>query len=108
MPCAVKAVSTPTQEADGPNGLGVTEGLPDPRMQRPDELILNEAEQSKVVGLLNDLDEREGTILRMRYGLDGSDPLTLKEIGEKINLTRERVRQIEAEALAKIKAHVLD
>lgn len=105
---AVKAVSTPTQEADGPNGLGVTEGLPDPRMQRPDELILNEAEQSKVVGLLNDLDEREGTILRMRYGLDGSDPLTLKEIGEKINLTRERVRQIEAEALAKIKAHVLD
>ena len=63
---------------------------------------------SKVILLLNDLDEREAKILRMRYGLDGEEPLTLKEIGRKIRLTRERVRQIEGEALRKIKEHLME
>ncbi len=44
----------------------------------------------------------------MRYGLDGHEPMTLKEIGAKIKLTRERVRQIECEALRKIKEHIID
>ena len=47
-------------------------------------------------------DERAARILKLRYGLEGEDPLTLKEIGERIGLTRERVRQIESEALAKL------
>jgi RNA polymerase primary sigma factor len=41
--------------------------------------------------------------LKLRYGLDGEEPMTLKEIGVRIGLTRERVRQIEHEALAKLK-----
>jgi RNA polymerase primary sigma factor len=52
--------------------------------------------------LLGHLDDRETKILRMRYGLDNGEPMTLKEIGEKLNLTRERVRQIENEALRKL------
>ena len=50
--------------------------------------------------------KREAKILRLRYGLDGSDPMTLKDIGKKNNLTRERVRQIERDELRKIKEHL--
>lgn len=103
---AVKAVSAPTQDADAMTGVALTEGLRDDRTPQPDEVLLNESEQDRVVALLSSLDERESMILRMRYGLDGNEPMTLKDIGAKIKLTRERVRQIESEALRKIKEHL--
>ena len=105
---AVKAVSTPTNDADGANGQSLTEVIADSRTPLPEDALFNESEASRIVHLLSDLDEREEKILRMRYGLDGSEPMTLKEIGVAIHLTRERVRQIEGEALAKIKEHVID
>ena len=51
---------------------------------------------------LGELDEKEERVLRLRFGLDGGDPRTLKEIGEMLNLSRERIRQIEAQALEKL------
>ena len=53
-------------------------------------------------GLLDVIDERESSILRLRYGLDTGDPMTLEKIGQKMGLTRERVRQIENEALERL------
>ncbi len=105
---AVKAVSTPTQDSDSVTGQALTEGLADPRAQRPEEALFNEAEMTRVIGLLEDLEEREAKILKLRYGLEGGEPLTLKEIGAKIRLTRERVRQIENAALSKIKDHIME
>lgn len=105
---AVKAVSAPTQDSDSVTGQALTEGIADHKTPAPEQALLNESEATRIIALLSDLDERESKILRMRYGLDGDAPMTLKEIGAEIKLTRERVRQIECEALRKIKEHILD
>jgi RNA polymerase primary sigma factor len=52
--------------------------------------------------LLDHLEPREATVLKMRFGLGDAEPHTLKEIGAELGLTRERVRQIETEALRKL------
>jgi RNA polymerase primary sigma factor len=105
---AVRAVSTPTNDADGADGQSLTEAIADSRTPSPEDALFNESEQAKIVRLLDALDERESKILRMRHGLDGEEPMTLKEIGAAIHLTRERVRQIECEALRKIKEYIID
>jgi RNA polymerase primary sigma factor len=51
---------------------------------------------------LTELDAKEENVIRLRFGLDGAEPKTLKEIGEMMNLSRERIRQIEAQALEKL------
>jgi RNA polymerase sigma factor (sigma-70 family) len=53
--------------------------------------------------LLEPLDERERTIISLRYGLDRGEARTLEEVGETFNLTRERIRQIEARAMSKLR-----
>ena len=55
-----------------------------------------------VMSRLDSMDEREAAILRMRFGLEGHEPMTLKEIGAQLGLTRERVRQIETAALKRL------
>ena len=52
---------------------------------------------------LDALGERESRVLRLRYGLDGGDPQTLEEVGKVFGVTRERVRQIEARAIRKLR-----
>ena len=56
---------------------------------------------------LRGLSEREASVLRQRFGLGGSDPATLREVGERLGYTRERVRQIERDALAKLRVRVV-
>ncbi|MHB8189617.1 MAG: sigma-70 family RNA polymerase sigma factor [Ferrimicrobium sp.] len=58
---------------------------------------------SEIARLLAPLDEREREILRLRYGLDRGEPRTLEEVGEYFHLTRERIRQIEARAMSKLR-----
>ncbi|MEN0110040.1 MAG: RNA polymerase sigma factor RpoD/SigA [Planctomycetota bacterium] len=74
----------------------------------PDERMVESDSLRHVLKMLDRMDERESTILRLRFGLGGAEPKTLKEIGERLGLTRERVRQIETEALAKMAASLDD
>jgi RNA polymerase sigma factor (sigma-70 family) len=57
----------------------------------------------EVAALLSALDEREQRIIELRFGLDRGEPRTLEEVGEHFNLTRERIRQIEARAMSKLR-----
>jgi len=57
----------------------------------------------EIVKLLAPLDDRERDILKLRYGLDRGEPRTLEEVGDEFNLTRERIRQIEARAMSKLR-----
>jgi RNA polymerase primary sigma factor len=68
----------------------------------PDAQMMHSDDLHQVLHLLDRLDEREATVLRLRFGLNGQEPMTLKEIGGCLHLTRERVRQIEREALGKL------
>ena len=103
---AVKAYSAPTQSGgggDSGNELTIEEMVSDGNTLPPDRQVMDSDELKQLVELLGNIDEREAKILKLRYGLDGEDPMTLKEIGLRIGLTRERVRQIEHETLRKLR-----
>ncbi len=69
----------------------------------PENLATTKELLGKAVGLLDELDLRESEVLRMRFGIQGSEPMTLTQVGIRLRLTRERVRQIQNEALLKLK-----
>lgn len=69
----------------------------------PDESLMNESLNREIERALSSLTEREAKIIRLYYGLNNKHPFTLEEIGEKINLTRERVRQIKEKAIKRLK-----
>lgn len=68
----------------------------------PEDTLMADDEKKKVLMLLDKIEPREAEILRLHYGLGGVRPMTLKEIGRKFELTRERIRQIRRDALTKL------
>ena len=106
---AVKAFRIPAQAPVDENGDAMSLGdlLADERNGSPDECVLREDELRTIRRLLDAIDEREARILRLRFGLDGQEPLTLKQIAAEIGISRERVRQIADEALRKLNAQDL-
>ncbi|MBA4188510.1 MAG: RNA polymerase subunit sigma [Planctomycetaceae bacterium] len=99
---AIRVYNAAPQTDQTEAGWSIDEMLMDGRAKTPDMEMVETDDLKQVMQLLDKMDKREATVLRMRFGLDDEEPKTLKEIGESLNLTRERVRQIESEALAKL------
>ncbi len=77
--------------------------IPDEKSLAPDEIVKDEETLKHMLALTDRLDERELTILRLRFGLNGERPRTLEEVSQTIGRTRERVRQIQNQALEKLR-----
>ena len=94
------SLETPVGES-GEDSLG--DMVEDRTEATPEEAMEQLVQKEEVSELLESLSDRERQVIRLRYGLDGGKPGTLEEIGEQLGVTRERVRQIEARALEKLR-----
>jgi len=99
---AIRIYNLTPQTDQAEAGWSLGEMVMDERARTPEDELLEHDNLAHVLRKLRTMDPREATVLRMRFGLDNCEPCTLKEIGEKLGLTRERVRQIETEALGKL------
>ncbi len=107
---AMKAFHSPPQAPVGEDGevVDFAELFQDFRTEQPDEFIAQSEEFQTILRLIDAIDERDARVLKLRFGLEGQEPLTLKQIGHEVGLTRERVRQIEVDALKKLQARLDD
>ncbi len=99
---AIRVYNSAPQTDQADSGWSLDEMLMDAHGKSPDTEMAESDDLHQVLDLLEKMDKREAAVLRMRFGLDDEEPKTLKEIGERLGLTRERVRQIESEALGKL------
>jgi RNA polymerase primary sigma factor len=99
---AIQIYNATPQSEQSDSGWSLGEMVMDERLKSPDEELLDHDVMKTALELLDTLDAREATILKLRFGLENHAPHTLKEIGLELGLTRERVRQIETEALQRL------
>ena len=107
---AVRAYHAPSQAPRKEDGEAADLGdiFEDTRQKAPEQHVEQREDLKLITKLLESIDERDAKVLRLRFGLEGREPLTLKEIGQEVGLTRERVRQIEVEALKKLHQQMVD
>jgi RNA polymerase primary sigma factor len=90
-----------SQGEDNSNNL--LDVIPNEQEAAPDTSLMSESLKSEIESALSTLTEREAIVIRYYFGLDTENSLTLEELGEKLNLTRERVRQIKEKALRRLR-----
>jgi len=78
--------------------------LPNEDQSLPDRDLMNDSLKNEVADILSSLDEREAEVIRLSFGIGSNQKATLEEIGEKFNLTRERIRQIKEKAIRKLRS----
>ena len=76
--------------------------IEDSTAERPEEKVMTEAMKDEINNVIDTLKPNEAKVIRMRYGLDGQKPMSLKEVGDVCNLTKERIRQIEKHAIVRM------
>jgi RNA polymerase primary sigma factor len=99
---AIRIYNSTPQTDQTEAGWSLGEMVMDERLKSPEDELVEHDVLKTVMEMIKTMDPREATVLKMRFGLDDTQPHTLKEIGEELGLTRERVRQIETEALGKL------
>jgi RNA polymerase primary sigma factor len=100
-----EVISLETPIGDDDDDSILADFVPDESNLSPDQLANHALLRDQIREVLTDLTERERKILAMRFGLDDNIPHTLEEVGKVFGVTRERIRQIEAKALDKIRGH---
>lgn len=100
----VEATSQPVFSMSDDQNAGFAESIEDTRQPGPEQQALSAMEIQRLRELLEGLDSRESRILKLRFGIGDEEPMTLKAIGKRFGLTRERVRQMEQQALARLGA----
>lgn len=99
---------TPHLEHPDDDGFALDDVLTDERSKSPDMLLIESDDLERIFHRLDELEEREALVIRMRFGLEPYMPMTLREVGENLGLTRERVRQLENQALLKLVASLTE
>ena len=99
---AIRIYNSTPQTDQSEAGWSLGEIVMDERLRNPEDVMVETDVLKSVMEMLQTMDSREATVLKMRFGLENHEPHTLKEIGESLGLTRERVRQIETEALSRL------
>ncbi len=94
------SIDSPVGE-DEESSIG--EFIADEASPEPDEIVGKTMLKEQISDVLKTLTDREENVIRMRFGLDDGVPRTLEEVGKEFNITRERIRQIEAKALRKLR-----
>jgi RNA polymerase primary sigma factor len=94
------SLETPIGEEDDSH---LADFIQDHESISPDEAASNLILREQITTILNTLTERERDVIKLRFGLDDGYPRTLEEVGKRFNVTRERIRQIEAKALKKLR-----
>lgn len=84
------------------DGNTIGDFLEDSRYEQPEESMIENALRDDIDAVLATLTEKEARILRLRFGLNGNRAMSLKEIGDRFNLTKERIRQIEKKAIRRL------
>jgi RNA polymerase primary sigma factor len=100
---STEPVSLDAPAFDEEGATPLTDMIPDRGNPGPEDAFLDESLKNEIEGLLERLPPRELSILRERFGLDGRKPASLEEIGKRLKMTRERIRQIEKQALRRIR-----
>ena len=104
-------VNNLTPRPEGPEedgGFLIDDVLTDDRIRPPDDVLGEADDLERIFARIGELDAREATVIRMRFGLEPYAPMTLREIGENLKLTRERVRQLETLALGRLVSSLVD
>jgi RNA polymerase primary sigma factor len=109
---AIRAISNPTRSTEEEEGLTLSEMIADEKTPRPDELFFSEFDTESVRDLLAKLDDRESTILRLRFGLDGSSPTSLTDVAGiaevEVGSLCEQVRQVVRDCGDKVLGKAVD